>query len=144
MKTKILYLFTALILMSCSEKNESTETTESKETSKEENNTAQVDQQHKAGTVMVIVKVKTELSEEELLKIAKERATQFQALPGLIQKYYYKTGNPGEFGGVYIWDSMESVQAYKQSELAATIGQAYKTTEPPTVEVVDILFELRD
>lgn len=96
------------------------------------------------GSVMLIVKAKTSLSEEEFLRIAKERAKQFRELPGLIEKYYIKTNNPNEYGGVYIWDSKESLQAYKESELAKTIGQAYSTTEAPTAELVEIMFELRD
>ena len=98
----------------------------------------------KAGSIILIVKGTTELSEDELTKIAKGRAPQFAAIPGLLQKYYIKTENPGEFGGVYIWDSMESLKEYKESELAATIGKAYKLTGPPSLEVVNIMFELRD
>ena len=93
---------------------------------------------------MQIVRAKTELSEEEFLRIAKEREPQFQAIPGLLQKYYIKTKTPGEYGGVYIWDSIESLNKYRASDLAATIGEAYKTIEPPSVEIVDILFELRE
>lgn len=37
--------------------------------------------------LLQIVKLRTELSEDELLKIAHERAPQFRALPGLVQKY---------------------------------------------------------
>lgn len=95
------------------------------------------------GTIMQIVKAKTELSEEEFLRIAREREPQFKAIPGLIQKYYIKTNHPGEYGGVYIWDSMESLNEYRESDLAATIGKAYNTTEPPSIEIVDIVFELR-
>ena len=80
-----------------------------------------------SGTIMQIVRAKTELPEEEFLRIAKEREPQFEAIPGLIQKYYIKTKTPGEYGGVYIWDSMESLNKYKESDLAATIGKAYKT-----------------
>lgn len=96
------------------------------------------------GTIMLVVRGTTELSEKELLTVAKERAPQFAAIPGLIQKYYIKTKNPGEFGGVYIWDSMESVKKYKESELATTIAKAYKLTGPPSVEIIDIMFELRN
>jgi heme-degrading monooxygenase HmoA len=96
------------------------------------------------GSIMQIVRAKTELSEEEFLRIAREREPQFKAIPGLLQKYYIKTKNQGEYGGVYIWDSMESLNKYKESELAATIGKAYKTIEPPSVEIVDILFVLRE
>lgn len=96
------------------------------------------------GTVMQIVRLKTKLSEEEMLKIAHEREPQFKAIPGLVQKYYIKLDTPGEFGGVYIWDSPESLQKFRQSELAATIAKAYQGVEPPSIEVAGILFQLRD
>lgn len=96
------------------------------------------------GTIIQIVRIKTALSEEEMLKKAREREPQFKAIPGLIQKYYIKLGTSGEYGGVYVWDSAESLQAYKASELAATIPQAYQATEAPSVEVFDILFQLRE
>jgi heme-degrading monooxygenase HmoA len=96
------------------------------------------------GTIIQIVRIKTELSEEELLKKAKERETHFRAIPGLIQKYYIKLGSPGEYGGVYIWDSSESLNAFKESELAATIPQAYEVIEAPSIEIHDILFQLRE
>jgi heme-degrading monooxygenase HmoA len=93
---------------------------------------------------MQIVKIKTDLSEEEMMKKARERKPQFEALPGLIQKYYIKLGKEGEYGGVYIWDSAESLQSYKESELASTISKSYQVTEVPSVEVSDILFQLRE
>lgn len=93
---------------------------------------------------MQIIRLKTKLSEEELLRRAKEREPQFAAIPGIIQKYYVKLGPEGEYGGVYIWDSVESLQAFKTSELATSIPQAYEITEPPSVEIVNILFQLRD
>ena len=96
------------------------------------------------GTIMFIVRLKTKLTEEELVRRAKERAPQFRALPGLIQKYYIKTKNPGEFGGVYIWDSMESFNKYKESDLVKSIAAAYELTEPPSTELIDLMFELRD
>lgn len=94
--------------------------------------------------IMQIIRLKTNLSEEELLKRARIREPQFQAIPGLIQKYYTKMDEPGKFGGVYVWDSMESLQVFRTSELAASIPQAYELVEPPTLETLDVLFQLRD
>lgn len=94
--------------------------------------------------IIQIVKLKTSLSEDEVMTIAQERAPQFRELPGLLQKYYVKLGQPNQYGGVYIWDSRESLMAYRESELAATIASAYKGTEPPQIEVHDIMFQLRD
>lgn len=96
------------------------------------------------GTIMFIVRLKTKLTEEELVRRAKERAPEFRALPGLIQKYYIKTKNPGEYGGVYIWDSMESFKKYKESDLVKSIAAAYEVTEAPSTELIDLMFELRD
>ena len=102
------------------------------------------DHNHSEGRIMLIIKAKTELPEEEFLRIAKERKPQFAAIPGLIQKYYIKTQNPGEYGGVYIWDSMESLRKYRESELASTIAKAYQTVGVPSMEIINIKFELRD
>jgi len=93
---------------------------------------------------MLIVRIKTSLSEDELLRRAKARAPQFEAIPGLMQKYYIKTGTEGEYGGVYIWDSVESLQAYRESELASSIPEAYEAIEAPSIKRHDILFQLRE
>jgi len=94
--------------------------------------------------ILQIIKLKSNLPEEELLKKAKEREPQFQAIEGLLQKYYVKTGQPGEYGGIYIWDSPESMQSYRQSDLAKSIPEAYEINEAPNIEIMDIIFQLRE
>ena len=94
--------------------------------------------------IIQIIKLKSGLTEEELLNIARERQPKFQALPGLIQKYYVKLDQPGHYSGIYVWDSMESLQSFRKSELAASIPEAYKLLEAPQIEVMDLLFQLRD
>jgi heme-degrading monooxygenase HmoA len=90
------------------------------------------------------VKFETELSESEVLARAMERADQFRAIPGLLQKYYVKLGQPNQYGGVYIWDSEQSLNSYRESELAATIPTAYAVKGQPAIEIIDVLFQLRD
>ncbi len=97
----------------------------------------------RTGTIMLIVRLKTKLTESKMLEIAHKREPEFAAIPGILQKYYIKTGEPGEFGGIYIWDSQESLDEFRQSELAATIAKSYEATEPPQIEIVDIMFQLR-
>jgi len=84
------------------------------------------------------------LSEEELLRIARQRVPQFRAIPGLLQKYYVKGNEPGQYRGVYIWDSVESLEEFRRSDLAASIPTAYQVLAPPKVERMEILFPLRD
>jgi heme-degrading monooxygenase HmoA len=94
--------------------------------------------------IMQIIRLQTNLSEEELLKRAREREPRFKAIPGLLQKYYVKLVKPRQFGGIYIWDSHESLDTFRSSELAASFPKAYAATETPEIEVIDVLFQLRE
>ena len=94
--------------------------------------------------IMQIVKLKSSLSEDELLDRAHERAPQFRAIGGLLQKYYLNRPGEGEYAGVYIWDSMESLAAFKESDLAKSIAAAYEVSEPPVVEISEVMFPLRE
>ncbi len=90
------------------------------------------------------IKLKSNLPEQELLEKAREREPQFKALPGLLQKYYVKMEQPGHYGGIYVWDSKESMAAFRQSDLAAGIPEAYQIIEPPEIEMMEMIFKLRD
>jgi heme-degrading monooxygenase HmoA len=94
--------------------------------------------------IIQIVKFESALSEEEVMATAKEREEQFRALPGLLQKYYFKVGESNQYGGIYIWDSLESLRSYRESDLAASIAEAYKAVGPPNIEILDGLFQLRE
>lgn len=93
--------------------------------------------------ILQIIRLKSNLPEDEILSKAREREAQFKAIPGLQQKYYVRMGEPGQYGGIYVWDSPESLQAFRASDLAATIPAAYEITETPNIETLDILFQLR-
>jgi len=94
--------------------------------------------------ILQIIKLKSNLPEEELLNRAKEREANFKSIPGLIQKYYIKTNIEGEYGGVYIWDSKQSLQKYQESDLAKSIPMAYAVTAVPGIEIMDVIFQLRN
>ena len=94
--------------------------------------------------ILQIIKLKSNLPEQELLIKAKEREFQFIDIPGLLQKYYVKTGQSGQYGGIYIWESQKSLNAYRESDLAKSIPEAYEIIEAPSIEIMDILFQLRN
>lgn len=94
--------------------------------------------------ILQIIKLKSDLPEEELLKRAQQRASTFKAIPGLLQKYYVKTTNEKEYGGVYVWESLQSLQTYQASDLAKSIPEAYSIKAVPEIEIMDIIFQLRD
>jgi heme-degrading monooxygenase HmoA len=94
--------------------------------------------------IVLVVTFESALPEEEVWAVARERLPQFRALPGLVQKYYVKTGRPNEYGGIYVWDSQASLDAYRASDLAASIPAAYKVVGAPKIEAFESLFPLRD
>ena len=93
---------------------------------------------------MQLVKFESGLPENEVLAVAEERLPQFKALPGLLQKYYVKLGPPNQYGGIYVWDSPESLNAFRQCELPRSIPAAYEVAAAPTVDVHDVFLCLRD
>ena len=94
--------------------------------------------------ILQFVKLKSNLPVEVLLAKAKEREPEFKKIPGLLQKYYVKMAETGSYGGIYVWDTAESLQKFKESDLAKSIPQAYEVVEPPNIEIMDILFQLRN
>jgi heme-degrading monooxygenase HmoA len=94
--------------------------------------------------IIQIVKFETTLSEDEVLAVARERADRFRALPGLVQKYYVRLDGPDRYGGVYVWDSVESLKSFRGSDLAASIPAAYRVVGEPEVEILETLFPLRE
>lgn len=94
--------------------------------------------------ILQIIKLKSNLPEEALLAIANERAPQFKEIKGLLQKYYVKIGQSGQYGGIYVWESQEALNTYRNSDLAKSIPEAYEIVEAPTIEIMDILFQLRN
>ncbi|HEU5489475.1 MAG TPA: YdhR family protein [Gaiellaceae bacterium] len=92
-------------------------------------------------SVIQFVKFSSPLSEDEVLAVMKRRAPEFRQVPGLIQKFYGREVETGDMCGIYIFDSQESLNAFRQTELARTIPSAYQV-ESPRVEVFEVLFPL--
>ncbi len=89
------------------------------------------------------VKFETTLDHDGIKKVALDRFADYEAIPGLVQKYYLKLDGENRYGGIMIWDSPESLASFHESDLAKTIGTAYKVTEAPSVCVHQLMFPLR-
>jgi heme-degrading monooxygenase HmoA len=99
----------------------------------------------KGGDTMIIqfVRFQSALTYDEVLAVARERLPDFQALPGLVQKYYVRLNAPDSYGGIYVWESGEALADYRKSALFASIPKAYGIKGQPQVEVLEGLFQLR-
>jgi heme-degrading monooxygenase HmoA len=94
-------------------------------------------------SLILLVKFKSPLSLEEVEKVIESRIDEFRALKGLQQKYYLQEPATQEYAGLYLWESKEDFDAYRDSELRATIAKAYQTEGEPRIEVFNVLRTLR-
>jgi len=95
-------------------------------------------------THTLLVRFKSQLTLDEVMKVVEDRAPEFRALAGLQQKYYLQDAATGEYGGLYLWESPDALDAYRESELRASIAQAYQAEGEPRVEVYRVIKILRD
>ena len=93
--------------------------------------------------VLVIVRFKSSLPPDELERRYKERLPQFQALTGLLQKYYLYDRVSDEWGGLYLWDSQESLDDYMTSDLRKSIPETYQIIGAPRIETINVIDVLR-
>jgi heme-degrading monooxygenase HmoA len=95
-------------------------------------------------SLILLVKFKSPLSLEEVEKVVDSRIEEFRALKGLQQKYYLQDLATQEYAGLYLWESKEAFEAYRDSELRATIAKAYQTEGEPRIELFNVLKPLRE
>jgi heme-degrading monooxygenase HmoA len=94
--------------------------------------------------IVQVVMFKSSLSDKDVRRTIEDRAPQYRALPGLLQKLYVKDEETGEYGGIYVWRDEESLQEFRQSELAKTIPEAYKVEGQARRETVEVIYVLRE
>ena len=87
---------------------------------------------------LFLILFRSELPQEEVIRNFKERANKYREVRGLVQKYYLHDESSGEFGGMYLFDSKENLDAFRNSDLAKSIGAAQKTLESLTQKVFTV------
>lgn len=93
--------------------------------------------------LLLDVRFRSRLPFEEVMKKVHERAADFAALDGLVEKYYVQNPETGEIGAIYLWDSQESLEAYRASDLRKTLAQAYQVEGELRAEVCRVVKVLR-
>lgn len=89
------------------------------------------------------VRFKSALTFDEVNEVVERRAPEFEALAGLLQKYYLQDPVTGEYAGLYLWESPDALNEYRDSDLRASIAEAYQAEGEPDIEVYEVLKVLR-
>jgi hypothetical protein len=93
------------------------------------------------GAVIHYVKLRSGLPEGEAMAMLHQRLPRFREVPGLLQKVYGREEGTGEICGIYIFESQAALDAFRESELARTIREAYQV-ESARIERYEVLFTL--
>lgn len=93
---------------------------------------------------VVFVTFESELSSDALERTLRKRAEKFREVDGLVQKFYLQEEASGRVGGFYIFDSEASRDAFFESDLRDSIGDAYAVKGEPDVSMFHLLFPLRE
>ena len=81
------------------------------------------------------------INRSEYEAAASELTSAFADFPGLIRKHWLADEENNTYGGVYIWDSKESMNAYLESDLFAGVkgSPAFANVTSKTFENIDSL-----
>lgn len=93
-------------------------------------------------SIVLFVRVKSDVESDELDRRLLERKPRFLEVPGLIQKIYGRDPATGDVCGIYFFESREALAAFRETELAKTIPDAYEATDVRR-EVFEVLYPLR-
>ena len=94
--------------------------------------------------IVQIVRYRSGLTHEEVAERFEARSDGYRQVPGLLQKYYVHFPETGEHGGVYVWDSPESLERWRDTQLAGTLAQTYQVDQEPSEEIADVMLVLRE
>ena len=90
-----------------------------------------------------VVKFHSELADSEMNQLLHQRLPSVSAVPGLLQKYYTREALTGDYVGIHVFDSVESLESYRDSELSHSLPVVYEVAKPPRLEVFEVMFKLR-
>lgn len=93
--------------------------------------------------IVQIVRYLSRLPHEEIRKRFEARSDRYREVPGLIQKFYVRFPATGEYGGIYVWDTKESLEAWTAGNLAGTLAETYQVDGDPDRELAEVMLILR-
>ena len=87
---------------------------------------------------VLITSIRSTLSEEEILDIAKTRKNHFKTVPGLRKKHWCRDDVTGVCHGILEFESKETVDTYLKTDFAKSVENVYKTIEPVKIQILRI------
>jgi hypothetical protein len=90
---------------------------------------------------ILFVRIDSALEAEEFERRLLERRPRFRDVPGLVQKIYGRDDATGDVCGIYFFENEEALAAFRETELAQTIPEAFEAVDVRR-EAYDVLYPL--
>jgi heme-degrading monooxygenase HmoA len=100
--------------------------------------------QEVANLIVQLVRYNSGLTYDEVMERFVARSDRYREVPGLLQKYYVHYSASNEYGGVYVWESEQALQRWRETNLAETLAETYRVTDGPRAEIADVMLILHD
>jgi len=94
--------------------------------------------------IVQVVRYGSKLTYDQVMERFEDRADRYRQVPGLLQKYYVRYPDTDEYGGVYIWESPEALQNWRDTNLSGTLAETYEVTHGPDAEIADVMLVLHE
>lgn len=94
--------------------------------------------------IIQIFRFRSGLSRDEVDRHFQERAGRYREVLRLKQKYYVRFPATGEYRGIYVWDSRESLDAWRAGDLSGTLSGTYQVQGEPSRELAEVMLALYD
>jgi heme-degrading monooxygenase HmoA len=78
---------------------------------------------------IVFITFESGLSIDDVEDLFRERAGHYREMEGLLQKFYLHDEGSGRVGGIYVFDSEESSEALFESDIHASLRDAYEARD---------------
>ncbi|MBV0926271.1 YdhR family protein [Halomicroarcula limicola] len=78
---------------------------------------------------IVFITYESALAVDEIDSLFRERAERYRAMDGLLQKFYLRDEKNGRVGGIYVFESAASADALFESDIHASLREAYKVRD---------------
>ncbi|MFB6188905.1 MAG: YdhR family protein [Halapricum sp.] len=90
---------------------------------------------------IVLITYESELDVDEIDALFRERSRKYREMDGLLQKFYLHDEESGRVGGIYVFDSEASRDKLFESDIHASLREAYKVRDIE-IETYHVTFPL--
>ncbi len=87
---------------------------------------------------ILITTIHSNLSEDEINKIADSRKEHFKTVNGLIKKFWVKDEKTGFYHGIFEFESKSDLDNYLKTDFAKSVSIAYNAMESVKIQVLKV------